>query len=151
MALAIMNLLGGVILLGCGVWLFVLTAMYLSRPQFIDLGPAFDVLAGAMALGLLLAAVGMVIAAVGLLKRRRWGRTLTLVFGGVVGYFALGPGANLGYALLTGTFDSLFVESAVLFLVCGGYCAVAYAILLNKRFAAEFRLQAPSRTPSEAE
>ena len=72
----------------------------------------------------MLLGVPTILAGVGVLKRARWGRILTLVLGALSGVLAV---FNL---------FSLDIRDAILH---GGYCAMVYAILLNKQYAAEFR------------
>jgi hypothetical protein len=83
-------------------------------------------------------AVLMLVAGTGVLRRRRWGRWLTLVLGGVnvllgarfIPQLATGLYGNESYGLLT--------LAAIIILIQLGYCVLVYAVLLNRRFAAEF-------------
>lgn len=68
--------------------------------------------------------IPMIAAGYGVHKRAPWGRILTLVLGGLSGIFAI-------FSLLSFNIVGIVIE--------GGYCAMAFAILLNPEYAAEFR------------
>jgi hypothetical protein len=81
----------------------------------------------------------LVIAGMGLLRRRRFGRVLTLVLGTLGGMLAL----LYGYTLVDELRDGMLTSTpgAVLLvglLVHGGYCAFVFVVLLNRKNAAEF-------------
>jgi hypothetical protein len=86
----------------------------------------------------LLIAVLMLVAGAGVLRRRRWGRWLTLVLGGAnvllwarfIPQLAMGLYGNESYGLLS--------LAAIIILIQLGYCVLVYAVLLNRKFAAEF-------------
>jgi hypothetical protein len=87
-------------------------------------GGIMGVIVGALGFCLLLLGIPSIVAGIGVLNRRQWGRILTLVLGALSGLSAL---VNLG---------GLHVTQA---LVPAAYCAFVYIILLNQRYAAEFR------------
>lgn len=76
-----------------------------------------------MAVVIMILGVPMIIAGVGVVKRRQWGRILTLILGAIAGILAV---------------VNLINFNIVGILVDGGYCALVFAILLQKQFAAEF-------------
>lgn len=93
---------------------------------------AEDAAAGAAVVGgvmvviaLIVMAMGvpMIIAGVGVAKRAKWGRILTLVLGGLAGAFGL---------------IDLVSMNIIGLLIHGGYCGMAFGILLQKKFADEF-------------
>jgi hypothetical protein len=67
---------------------------------------------------------------VGLIKRRNWGRILTLVLGGIAGVLAI--------LSLIGTFQGGGVASLVNVLIYAGYAVFAFVVLLNPQNAREF-------------
>jgi hypothetical protein len=84
------------------------------------------------------AAVLLFLAGVGLLRRRRWSRVLTLIFG----VFAGGLAGLYAYGLLA-TSSSAGVERPLFILVLGllihgGYCVFVFATLLRRSVSAEF-------------
>lgn len=91
-------------------------------------------IAGAVALGvilfMLLIATTFLLAGYGIVKRRQWGRILTLILGGLSGLLAL---VSL-YSLAMGNWQSIIGT-----MIYGGYAAQVFAVLLNQRSAAEFR------------
>jgi hypothetical protein len=84
------------------------------------------VLVAVAAVLLFLQAVPLVLAGLGVLRRRRWGRFLTLLLGG----FALFQGLSL---LASGKAGLIFPG-----LVLAGYAVAAFVILLRRPAAAEF-------------
>jgi hypothetical protein len=97
-------------------------------PQAAKMAEAVGTGLGALVIGIavftMIMALPMIIAGYGVQQRREWGRILTLVLGGLSGLLAL--------------------LSLVQFNICGivmqgGYCALVFAILLQSKYAAEFR------------
>jgi hypothetical protein len=119
----------------------------------IDITPLLTallpVLLVVVAIGIAVAIVSMfagfllVIAGVGLWRRRRFSRGLTLVLGVLGGILAFLYAYSLLSALTenTGEFLADPAQAVVLLLgllVHGGYCAFAFIVLLNRKYAAEF-------------
>jgi hypothetical protein len=86
-----------------------------------------------------LIAVLMPVAGTGVLRRRRWGRWLTLVLGGVNGLNGARfiPQLAMGLSGNEPNSGELAI-AAICILIQLGYCALVYCVLLNRRFAAEF-------------
>ncbi len=79
---------------------------------------------------LLLFGVFILLAGFGVNQRAQWGRTMTLILGGIAGLFAL-----INVAILVGGSPLGIIGLAVQ----GGYCALVFCVLLNRQYAAEFR------------
>lgn len=140
-AIAVVNfVLGGLVLL-CGVIAFGVGAVvggviFQGQKGAADLRPLaglggfFAGLLIAFALLYLLVGTLLIVAGVGVVKRRPWGRILSLVLGGITAVFAL----LSAFGIATGN-----LGSCVTLLVFGGYTVLVYVILLNRDNAAEFR------------
>ena len=85
-------------------------------------GGAIGIVVGAMGICSMIFGVPQIIAGIGVIKRRQWGRILTLVLAAMSGIIAL---------------LSVFALSPTI-IVHAGYCIFAFVILLNRRYAAEF-------------
>jgi hypothetical protein len=119
-----------------------ISGMLIPLIQLMSAGLLLAILVGA---GIVLVILGLVFlpfsvllffAGWGLLGRRSWARWVTLVLGGLGGLLALLYLAQwvLGY---TNSAEGLIV-SLIGILVHGSYAALVFAVLLNKRNAAEF-------------
>jgi len=70
----------------------------------------------------LILSIPTIVAGVGVLKRRQWGRVLTLILGGLSGLIGL----------------SLLIRMQAGGLLQLAYCVFVYVVLLNSKYAAEF-------------
>ena len=112
----------------------------------IDITPLLGIFLPILALaGIAIAGVSfvggilLVMAGMGLRRRRRFGRTLTLALGTLGGVLAILYGYTLAGQLRDDTLTSAqAVVLVVGLLVHGGYCAFVFAVLLNRKNAAEF-------------
>ena len=77
----------------------------------------------------IVAGILLIIAGAGIWRRRSFSRWLTLVLGAISGVLAM----PYSYALLEG--DPLSLVGVV---VHGGYCALVFVVLCNRKNAAEF-------------
>lgn len=125
-----LEMLCGMIMLAGGALAGAVVAQAAKEPGNTDVQKAATVLGGAIGGLLMLLAGAMIamgimslIAGVGVVKRKNWGRTLTLVLGCLAGIMAL---INLSQLQIFGV------------LIDGGYCAFVLAVLLQKKYAAEF-------------
>lgn len=103
----------------------------------------FMLMAGAILLVLAVAfifiGILLLVAGIGLLRRRPASRILTLVLGGLGGALALLYLIQLVVVLFNETPTTQgVVISLVGVVVHGGYCALAFTVLLKRRIAAEF-------------
>ena len=73
---------------------------------------------------ILIFGVPMIIAGIGVIKRRQWGRILSIV---------------LASLAIVGAIVWLLTFNIIGLLINGGYAVVVFVILLNKQYAAEFR------------
>ncbi len=105
-----------------------LTLEYIFAPVAGILAP-FAVVIGVISMIL---GVPSIIAGFGVLKRRQWGRILTLILGGLSGAMAV-------FNLLNAVFNLGVTPNIVGLLIQGGYCAFVFIVLLNKQYAAEFQ------------
>jgi hypothetical protein len=81
----------------------------------------------------------LVLAGLGLLRRSRFGRTLTLVLGALGGMLAVLYGIQFVSELGEGMPTPEGVAVSLLgLLVHGGYCALVFVVLLDRRNTAEF-------------
>jgi hypothetical protein len=136
-ALAIVNfifgalglLCGGAIVCGGGAIAGIIGAAAKNDPTIKaeDAAAVAGIAGGAVAvMGVIVMVMGVptIVAGIGVLKRRQWGRILTLVLGALAGALAV-------FALVSLNIVGLLIH--------GGYCAFAYIVLLNKQYAAEFQ------------
>jgi hypothetical protein len=83
--------------------------------------------------------VGFIMAGVGVVRRQPWGRILTLVLAGFTAVATLWfldlTSHQIGYPVNPG---QIFVQLVFIVLAIG-YVVASYTILLNSRYAAEFR------------
>jgi hypothetical protein len=109
-------------------------------PVLVGLFLTMLALAGiAVAIMSIVGGILLVIAGMGLLRRRRFSRVFTLVLGALGGMLAV----LYGYALVEELRDDMLMSAQALvllvgLLVHGAYCAFVFAVLLNRRNAAEF-------------
>jgi hypothetical protein len=89
----------------------------------------FGIVAGLCVMVIL--ALPLILAGVGVVKRRQWGRILTLVMGAILGLLGL---INLFAGLRAGVNFGSLIGSLILV----GYAVLAYVVLLNSQNAAEF-------------
>ena len=87
-------------------------------------GGFLAVVTGIMGICIMVFGVPMIIAGIGVIKRRQWGRVLTIVLGSI----------SIAFAVL-----NLIGLNIIGVLVNGGYAVLVFVILLNKQYAAEFR------------
>jgi hypothetical protein len=71
-----------------------------------------------------------VLAGLGVLNRKQYGRIISLILGVLMGLGALGGLLQLGSAPALALFNII---------IGGGYCVLVFVVLLNSRYAAEFR------------
>lgn len=92
-----------------------------------------------LAIAFILISILLFVAGMGLLRRRPSSRVLTLVLGALGGALSLLYLSQLVGVLFseTPTIQGVVI-SLVGLLVHGGYCALVFAVLLNRRIAAEF-------------
>jgi hypothetical protein len=98
-------------------------------------------LAIVMGVMILLYAVGLITSGIGVLHRRNWARILTLVLAGFTAVGALWHLVNLIQLIginVPGTAGVIMSQLLVLLLEIG-YVVMAFTILLNSRYAEEFR------------
>lgn len=97
-------------------------------------GGIFAMIAGfGVAVGLcvlVVFALPLILAGVGVVKRRQWGRILTLVMGAILGLLGL---ISLFFSLKGGVGAGIVGD-----LILVGYGVLAYVVLLNAKNAAEF-------------
>lgn len=103
----------------------------------------FMLMAGAfllvLAVAFIVIGILLVVAGIGLLRRRPASRILTLVLGGLGGALSLLYLMQLVAVLFSETPTTQgVVISLVGLVVHGGYCALAFTVLLKRRIAAEF-------------
>jgi hypothetical protein len=92
----------------------------------------------------------LLVAGIGLLRRRPTSRILTLVLGGLGGVLSLLYLIQLVVVLINESPTTQgVVISLVGLVVHGGYCALAFMVLLNRRIAAEFSLGSYRRVERE--
>jgi hypothetical protein len=140
-AVAIVNFVLGAIQLLCGGFLALMGGAVASMIGSMDMpeeaagdaqmiGGAIGGIMFVMGIVTILFGVFVIAAGFGVLQRAQWGRILTLILGGLAGVLAI---FNL-ISIMTGN-----VAGIVGLLLDGGYCAMVFIILLNRRYAAEFR------------
>ena len=147
-AVAIVNYVLGALEICCGGLIIVAGGMVASmlggaigeaaaqegNPEAAEAVKAVSGAAGAIVvvIGVVALIFGIVIIAAGygVQQRAGWGRILTLVLGGVAGLF----GALSFFSIFMGNLGGLVGAP-----VYGAYCGMAFGILLNKKYAAEFR------------
>ena len=126
-AVAIVNFLMGIFKIASGTVL-LLAIRYLretSPPATAPIGAVaifFYWMLVMVAVLIVVSGILSLLAGYGVIKRRHWGRVLSLVLAGLSGLFALRSAASLEFS----------------FPVFGVYFVFVYIILLNSRFAAEF-------------
>jgi hypothetical protein len=149
-AIGVINIVLGVlvILVSLCVGFFGLVVAGVAADKQFGPNPARGLfgLAGVVALIVavivLLFGVGYVISGIGLLNRKGWARMLTLVLAGFTALGALINLIQLIQLVVGGDFPGKPGQIMVqLLFVCLeiGYVVMAFAILLNNRYAAEFR------------
>ena len=86
----------------------------------------------------IVAGIVLIVAGMGLLRRSPWSRVVTLVLGGMGGGLAALYGQQL-YGQLTEAWTPVGVGISLAgVIVHGGYCALVFIVLMNRRNAAEF-------------
>jgi hypothetical protein len=85
----------------------------------------------------LIVAFLLIMAGVGVIKRRQWGRILTLVMAALIGVLALIQGWGFVQSLALGAFAPV-MWNFLFFALFAGYTIVSYMVLLNSRNAEEF-------------
>jgi hypothetical protein len=140
-ALSTANFLLGGLVIAADLLLLVWSAALLNRAH----GTLFGLyVAGLAAFVVLPLGLGMIAAGIGIWRRRRWGRVLGLILAVIFGLFAAGSSAPLlGFPYKPG----LLPLHLLGILLGGGYCALSLAILLNRKFAAEFSSAAREVSP----
>jgi hypothetical protein len=89
----------------------------------------------------LILSILLVLAGIGVLRRRPWGRKLTIILGVItpIPYLIL-----LVYGAFFGILPWLGVEFLIDLVIIGIYAIFVLIVLLNRRYAAEFRSASPS-------
>jgi hypothetical protein len=120
---AVLNFLWAFLCLACGgVMLMAGGLLWPNSPD--EVTNMFKSLLVVLAVASFVIASPLFAAGCGLVARREWGRILSLILGGISGFLALLSAVNQGYL------------GAVFY---GGYFVTAYVVLLQRRYAAEFR------------